>query len=222
MSSLEAMQIGVERALNTEKARGILDLDAPWTPPSHAEGDNNEDGGSEPVPFVAFSHTTETSWIKTARVVLSPWARVTGWKVQFENRSIAHALLTHARENPILCASKMVRVEEWVDSNNGEEEGLGGDDYPQISDATIRVENCPDTASPLTLLNLFSRFDLRMDGGPAVVQWSCRTSDGKVPPTTWLVHFADASWARAALREKQGATIEGRPVTLAQYPKHLL
>jgi hypothetical protein len=123
---------------------------------------------------------------------------------------------------------------------------------PEVSDATIRVENCSDRTSALELLNLFSRYDLRhpprearitdpgvgRDDGPArsaesaweaaasggresasVVRWTGVTSDGKVPPATWLVHFRNAGWARAAIRDVQGATLDGRVLRLARYPR---
>ncbi len=282
MSSLESMLAGITQALEFEKNyRGILDLDAMWDPPLTSketkddDDDDDDENENETIPFLSFTtddegssslnnsiHNNKTNfWINKAKLILSPFGRPTGWKVQLDNRSIVYALLMHAKETPIFCASKQVRIEEYRynddddddDDNNGDHDGqriirrtgkfskywyanlrnginnnnnnnqgnMMDKEYPQISDATIRVENCPDNATPLTLLNLFSRFDLRMDG-PSVVQWDGQTNDGKTPPTTWLVYFADPAWARAALREKQGAQITGCTITLAQYPRQIL
>lgn len=254
LSSLEAMVAGVNRALDEEhRVRGILDLDAVWDP--------DGDGESSSLPFLSFGdgdndgdgNSGGIDWVRKAKVILSPFGRVTGWKVQLENRSVVYALLMHARENPILCASKRIRVQEYRrsddddgtcihDNDNGLRREASGQaaeassdyddmEYPQISDATVRIENCPDYATPLTIMNMFSRFDLRPEendttgggsGSPSIVRWVGKTSDGRVPPATWLVHFADASWARAAVREKQGSRVDGRPITLAQYPKQIL
>jgi len=239
MSSLDAMLAGVRNALNEEKQRGIVDLDAPWDPNEQLLDDNGSAGTALTVPFLSFPDDGEDDrnpgrdvddWVKQAKVILSPFARPTGWKLQFENRSIVYALLVHANETPIYCASKRVRIQQWsdaADDKSGKDDSKYAqqhvyNEYPQLSDATLRVENCPDSATPMTIINLFSRFDLRQDGGPPVVQWSGRTSDGKVPPSTWLVHFADPSWARAALRETQGANVAGRVIRLAQYPRQIL
>lgn len=203
LSSLDAMIRGVSDALDREQGRGMVDLDAAWNP-------NNKD----PLPFLSVPDNSQ--WVKKALIVLSPFGRPTGWKLQLENRSVVHALLSHANETPVVCGHKNVSVRELPKYELNQT-----DNYPQVSDATVRVENCPDSATSLTLLNLFSRYDLRTDG-PSVVQWSGQTSDGKIPPPTWLVYFADAAWARAALRERQGAIVDGRALLLAQYPKQML
>lgn len=203
ISSLDAMLAGMEFAFRVLREHGILDLDAKWNP---------DKAESSPLPILSFPD--DYIPVKKAKVVLSPFGRMTGWKLQFENRSIVHALLAYTKELPIMCASKRVRLRELKDDKRSY-------NYPQVSDATIRVENFPDDATPLKLLNFFSRYDLRQDG-PSIVQWAGQTSDGKVPPTTWLVHFADASWARAAIREKQSSILDGRAITLVQYPRQIL
>jgi len=203
LSSLDAILEGVQKALDAEQERGIIDLDAAW------DAEKNET-----LPFLP---PTSDEWVLKARVILSPFGRPTGWRLLFENRSIVHALLTHAKETPILCAWKRVSIKELPDK----EERSVSLDQPQVTDATIRVENCPAGMNTLTLMHFFSRFDLTMTG-PSIVQWHGKTKDGKVAPRTFLVNFADASWARAALREKQSAVCQGRTLRLAQFPKQIL
>ena len=67
---------------------------------------------------------------------------------------------------------------------------------------------------------MLSRYDLA-PLGPTVVRWEGTTSDGKKPPLMFLVHFADPSWARAAVRAFQSKEIEGQALRLAQYPKQI-
>lgn len=56
--------------------------------------------------------------------------------------------------------------------------------------------------------------------------WKGITPDGKVSSTpTFIIHFANASYARAAIREKQSSTFrlnESMPIRLIQYPKQIL
>lgn len=203
LSSLDAILRGVQTVLDLERARGILDLEGEW----------NSTQSYESLPFLALESNED--WVKEARVMLSPFARPKGWKVRLANRSIVYALLTSAKESGLYCGAKLVKVSELKES-----EILSLEEYPQLSEATVRVENLTEGSTALTVLNLFSRFDLRLDG-PSVVQWVGQTSDGKIPPTTWLVYFADAAWARAAVREKQGTRVDKRTVALAQYPRQL-
>jgi hypothetical protein len=205
LSSLNAILMGVKTALDIEQERGIVDLDASWEP--------EEDGT---IPFLP---TNSEDWVLTAKIILSPFGRPTGWHLCFQNRSIVHALLTHARETPIRCAWKKVGIKQGtgvsaVSSASDPDETL-------VSDATLRVENCSDDTMASTLVRFFSRYDLTQTGS-SVVQWEGITIDGKVAPRTFLVHFADASWARAALREKQSAFLKGKTLRLAQYPKQIL
>jgi hypothetical protein len=206
LSSLNAILMGVKKALDMEQGRGIVDLDAPW--------ETEQDGI---IPFVA---PNSEEWALTAKVILSPFGRPTGWHLRFQNRSIVHALLTHARETPIRCAWKRVGIKEGrgvsVDPSSSSEPNQA-----HVSDATLRIENCSDDTTESVLVRFFSRYDLTQQGA-SVIQWRGETSDGKVAPRTFIVHFADASWARAALREKQSAFLKGKTLRLAQYPKQIL
>ena len=165
--------------------------------------------------------------------------------MQFDNRSIVHALLKHVQDEPITCAWKAVTVTEYHHHHNRSRDGATAvpEDVPpepdtiprdsvlneEISDHTLRVENVP-RVRPSKLVSFFSRYDLQ-----SVRQWHGVTSDGKAaPPSIYLVHFADASWARAALRETQGTYLtqygerlfpdpsRPMPLRLAQFPKQLL
>jgi hypothetical protein len=248
MSSLEAMMMGIHEALQIEQERGIVDLDALWNPavdeslpfmaPSDAGTDNNDGRTNKKY---------NDEWVKAAHLILSPFARPCGWHIRFQNRSITHALLTHARATKISCASHPVTVDECGlrndDTTSGSSDSLKTPHNPRyydVSEATIRIENCPDLVTPLLLLQLFSRYDLRRSG-PPVVEWrpsaSEKSSRGRRAtargtneeaidvPRTFLVHFDDPSWARAAMREKQGYVLKditlpnGSGLRLVPYPK---
>jgi hypothetical protein len=283
-SSLAAVVEGMREAM---ERHGILNLDAPWDPALNALFDDGGRGSGphqttpyrfeEAVPPALPSLPVLTldedfpddSWIVQAQVILSPFARPTGWYVRLANRSLAHALLSAAHETPLVCASRNVKIRPAtpyeIDNNAmpelGEHSGRDGSsssssaadssgtDQEQrrlhrqllhVTDATLRIENCSEKTSLLKLVNLFSRYDLRQippwkakspNGPPpadattiestCIVPWTGRTSDGRAPPTTWLVHFRNASWARAALRELQGASLNGRALLLAQYPQQI-
>jgi hypothetical protein len=294
-SSLQAMVTCMREALDRH---GILDLDAPWDPaldafftgrrmgsgPCGTTGSSSEAAALPTLPVLRLDDDfPDDAWIVQAKVILSPFARPTGWYVQLANRSIAHALLSAARESPLLCASRFVVVRpatlrELLDNNDvavqdsgavygggdsssgiraggassaphTQQRGQSSDEEEQrrlhrqllqVSDSTLRIENCSEKTSLRKLLNLFSRYDLRQippwkkavssngtqSSGTSIestciVPWTGRTSDGKAPPTTWLVHFRNASWARAALRELQGVSLDGRALLLAQYPQQI-
>jgi hypothetical protein len=200
LSSLDAMVMGVTKALKAEQERGIVDLEAVYDPHDSAS-----------VPFLSY----DGRWVKKAHVILSAFGRPMGWHLQFDNRSIVHALLTHARENQVLCAWRKVEVQEF---RGREEEVL--QHFHEISDSTVRIENCPPNVQRLNLVNLLSRYDMK--DGNSIVKWGVEKLEETNVPRTFLVHFADASWARAAVREKQSHMIKGRELRLAQYPKQLL
>lgn len=253
ISSLEAMLTGIQKALDTEEARGMIDLDELWSadqpipclPPQ-----------PQPPPPTTTTHSVaqkekskatnnnintmdgrNDKWVRKAKLILSPFGRPTGWYLQFDNRSVVYALLKHAEETPIQCSWKEVKVQEYIRSVGAKDEPVMHGNLilnEHVSDHTLRVENCPVTISDTSLLNFFSRYDLKF-GREAIQRWHGVTSDGKkCPPTTYLVHFADASWARAALREKQASFISKfgsrmvvdeknpQPLRLVQYPRQML
>lgn len=208
---------GVTAALEEEfkQGGGIIDLDKvffPATPPPVLSATDEE--------FSKTNNDAEHPYVREARLILSPYARPNGWYVRLANRSLAQALLVRDRRDvPLRIASKHVKTKAYVHS--GGNPPFPGS-YPNISDATIRVENCPDGLIKVNFLNFFTRFDLSMEH-ESVVPWSGETPDGKVASSrTYLVQFADASWARAALRELQGAAMSGQAVRLVQFPRQII
>ena len=90
-----------------------------------------------------------------------------------------------------------------------------------VSDSMVRFENCPSAMTEDHLRHMLSRYELTPKGS-TIVKWKGRTSDGRIPPLTFVVRFASPAYARAAVRELQGKLLQGRPMKLIQYPKQLL
>jgi hypothetical protein len=260
VSSLEAVLNGIQHALDIEEANGIVDLDATWneTLPIPILSLSSPDPASTDDMRLISEPTSDESittkphkWVQKAKLIISPFARPTGWYLQFANRSIVYALLRHAQERPIRSTWRPVRIKEYKNrmiERNSDPNKMENDQDPisygnfllndEISDATLRVENCPYNVSEASMLNFFSRYDLKnavgIHNNKPIQRWFGTTEDGKVcPPTTYLVHFADASWARAALREKQGTYMykmgqavisikNPKPLHLVQYPRQIL
>lgn len=214
-TSLEAMTDAIEKVLDEELLRGIVDLDAPfrWHTAAPMLKLSEEDIAARSSSHQQGRHP----YIEEARLILSPYARPTGWYVRLAHRSMAQALLVRSRkDDPLKICYQQVAMREY----KAEEEFKGS--LPVISDATIRVENCPKDLTKLAFLNFFSRFDLSMEH-ESIVQWSGVTPEGRAPSSlTYLVHFSDASWARAAIRERQGAFMSGHQVRLIQYPRQII
>ena len=213
-SSLDSMMDAVQQALDEELLKGIVDLDAPFVPhqtaPMLRETPEAIAAREEPHPHIL-----------EARLIISPFARPTGWYVRLAHRSMAQALRIRAKNGPGLKVSHR-KVEVKQHRPNPKNPVFPGT-YPTISDATIRVENCPSNLTKITFINFFSRYDLSMDHDQSIVHWTGVTPDGREASTdTFLVHFSDPSWARAAVRERQGSSMSGHPVRLIQYPRQLL
>lgn len=230
ISSLQAVIMAIEKALSLEQERGILDLEAELNP---------KNSSAIQLPLMQ-NLDQQQSWVRKALIILSPFGRPSGWRIELPNRSVARALLQHANENGILCASQKLQLSEF-EGEEGETPFGCVDVYDAsiLSDATVRVENCPGGMNPLLLMNLFSRYDLLdISQSSALMKHASKDKEnGKRPiaaieewkgtidgskPNTWLVHFADASWARAAVRERQATVLKGSTLLLAQYPKQLL
>ena len=188
-------------ALDQEQQRGILDLDAPWDPQSE-------------LPFLTIPD--DNDWVEQAHLILSPFARPFGWHLKLANRSIAQALLSFSSEkgNHVYCDVQSVLVKPAPDQAPSHQQ--------HVSEATLRVERCPPDTNTLDVLRIFSRYDLRTTG-PSVVEWRPpHNKKDMYVPLTFLVHFADASWARAAMRERQGHSMKiGNNLVLARYPQQL-
>ena len=223
--SLDFIISAVQNALDQEAAKGIVDLDAPW---NHIQ--------DESVPFCSFDDDDDDAgqieWVKQARVDLSLFARPTSWLLKFQNRSIVHALLTHTKETKIFFPMRGTVTEYHNNNNknNDDEKMTVLNQHYDVSDATLRVEGCSPYTKEIHMINMFSRYDLRpAEKGPPIEEWRPRVvqrDENKrvYVPKIFLVHFEDASWARAALRERQSFRIRegnelGKELTLAQYPK---
>jgi hypothetical protein len=198
----------------------------------------------------------QSSWIKKAYLILSPFARPSGWYVQLPNRSVVYALLTAIQTKPFTVAWKevMVRegpwdgppspqqlslsefmlsqyVEDHRSSNNTTSTKKNSTTIDSsrplsrimpISDATLRVENLPNNTAIPAVRHLFRKYNLA-NGANAVLQWEGYTPDGLRSPTTFLVHFANAASARAALRELQlYRYMEQQRIILVPYPQQYL
>ena len=89
-----------------------------------------------------------------------------------------------------------------------------------LDDSVVRVENCNEQVSERDLLHVFSRYDLK---SPSVVRWLSGGMDvtrNLIP--SFFIRFEDASWARAAVREKQSTVICGKAIRLIQFPRQLI
>ena len=147
-------------------------------------------------------------WIRSARINLSTHGRPNAWKIKFYNRSIANAFLTYCRTHEFLCVWKPVSVSEWQECQE--------DDAIKVSDSMIRVENVSARLTVDHIRHLFRRYDMTREG-PSV-----RVLNEGTQHKLFLVHFADPSWARAAVRELQSVRVGRDFLRLAQYPKQIL
>ena len=142
-----------------------------------------------------------------SHLVLSANGRPAGWRIQFANRSIANAVLRSAKKDPLRCAWKTVSVKELKQETSVP---------PEVDESWIRVENCYPAMTVDHLRHIFRRYDLARDG-PAIQRWESEETGFQM----FLIHFADASWARAAIRELQGVDVKGKALELFQYPKQI-
>jgi hypothetical protein len=192
LSTLDDMVNSINQVLDS--LTGIVDLDAPW-----------KSGGQVTM------LEPPNEWIRSARVTLSSHGRPSSWKIEFHNRSIAHAVLEYARTYGLLCVWKPVDVVALHEPHQKE-----NDNDIEVSDSMIRVENCDDGMTVNHVRHLFRRYDLTREG-PSV-----RVMNEGSQHKIFLVHFADPSWARAAIRELQGLRMRQDFLRLAQYPKQIL
>jgi hypothetical protein len=203
LSSLQAILDGIRNAVLEIQNGSVLNMDAAWDSDSR-----------DTLPVV--ENIDSDAWVQEARLILSPFGRPMGWHIRLPSRSRVFALLKYSQTNPLYCAWKQVKI---VSSNgpNSADDLL----FPKVTDATVRVENCPFDTNAISLIHFFSRFDLTVNG-PPIELWPGKRSNNKQAPLTYIVHFADASWARAAIRELQSSQLKGRTVRLAQFPRQIL
>jgi len=195
MANLDDIVRSVNRVMDEEHDLGIVDLD----------GALQMDGT---LPMVK---NDKEPWVQSAKFVLSAHARPTSWRIEFRNRSIAHAFLQRAETIPFLLVWKPVPVNEWNMSAP-----LVPAPLIMVDDTMIRVENFASDMTIDFVRHLFRRYDLAQNG-PTVVPWECEATSFKL----FVVRFKDPSWARAAVRELQGVEVDNRQLRLAQYPKQI-
>jgi len=135
---------------------------------------------------------------------------------------------------PLKCAWKRVTVTPFdINIDRNRIESQDAMKYG-ISDNVVRVENCSRDSTVDSVMHFFSRYDLsdeRNDNLKAVeqiVKGSEKRHDAiarHVTPSTtnsFLVRFASAADARAAVREKQNVEFMGRRMRLAQYSRQII
>jgi hypothetical protein len=192
MSSLDDIVRSISRVMDEELELGIVDLD----------GELRANGT---LPMVSKSG----DWVQSATFILSAHARPTSWRIEFENRSIAHAFLQRAKTSPFVLVWKPVPVIEYKPPLL--------EPLFEVDDSMIRVENFTDCTTIDSMRHLFRRYDL-LPSGPTVVPWVSEQTGF----TVFIVKFADPSWARAAVRELQGVEVNQVALRLAQYPKQMV
>ncbi|KAL3930447.1 MAG: hypothetical protein SGBAC_011763 [Bacillariaceae sp.] len=193
---------------------GIVDLEAPWNPVEEAA-----------VPTLSLDPwMTEDGplrLVEAAHVVISPYGRPNGWYLKFPNRSLANALLSRAQQEHFHMAWKVVQLSQHqYDPDREQEQDYAYQNGLVVDDSMVRVENCPPGMRDEDIQLRLSRFDLAPEG-KTVIHWKGRTNDGKRAPLMFVVRFASAAWARAAIREMQGLRVNGKSIKMIQYPNQL-
>ena len=193
LSTLADVLQSVNEVMDAQAEGGIVDLDAVWK------------GGGQ---VTMLESDSSQEWVRSAHLGLSSQGRPNAWRIQFSNRSVAHAFLEYSRASQFRCAWKPVKVEQWEEQQSKEP--------LEVSDSVIRVENAGDGVTVDNIRHLFRRYDLTREGQ------SVRVFNENMSSKLFLVHFADASWARAAVRELQGVRVQQNFLRLAQYPRQLI
>lgn len=206
--SLEEVISSVSTILMEEEYKGIIDLEAEWNPVQDPQ-----------VPTLRFDDPRPL--IEAAHVVLSPFGRPNGWNIKFANRSLANSILDRAKDEHLRVAWKVVQMKEYHYSKEKEE----AEDYAlanglHLDDSHVRIENCHSDLDSEYIRYMLSRYDLAFSG-TTIVEWKAKTNDGKVAPLMFVIRFADAAWARAAVRELQGTRLNAKNVRFVQYPNQL-
>ena len=205
-----------------EEKQGIVDLDALWNPLQDEKvptltslgGGEGGEGGED-------GEDNNNNMIQAAHVVISPFGRPNGWFLKLASRSLVNAILTRGQEEHIRVAWKLVSVTEYQYSKEKEmrDDPAHANNGLVVDDSMVRFENCPSNMNSQALRHLLSRFELETKG-ETVIRWRGKTNDGKIAPLMFVVRFADAAWARAAVRELQSSKLDGvNKLKLVQYPK---
>ena len=204
--------------------------------------EHRESSGADKMVNLPEESTVSSPWIRKCKLKISLTGRPCGWLIQLADTSIARALLKHETIR-VRCGWKSVNIRPLSSKEVAKSDRFMVRCGQPITNATVRVEDCPMYVSEYDLLKLFSRFDLAdSNRQEAVEQWDAAPEilSGKKNPNgiptskTFLVHFASAAWARAAIREFQGTTFPPKkfshhpevsyspPIIMMQYPKQIL
>ena len=192
---------------------GIVDLEAPWNPV--------EEGSVPTLSLDPWMTDDGPRLVEAAHVVISPFGRPNGWYLKFPNRSLANALLSRSQQEHFHMAWKVVHLKEHrYDPAREREEDHAYLNGLAIDDSMVRFENCPPGMRDEDVQLRLSRFDLAPEG-KTVIHWKGWTNDGKRSPLMFVVRFASAAWARAAVREMQGLRVNGKSIKMIQYPNQI-
>jgi hypothetical protein len=215
IGSLDQIIQSTEQWLRLEEEKGIIDLDAEWNPVNDAQ-----------VPLISLEDLAEnqTPMIEAAHVVLSPFGRPNGWHIKLANRSLVYSILARGQQGHLRVGWKVVQVGEYhfsKERHEREDPAFAENDGLLVDNSMVRIENCPPDMESEYVRYILSRYDLAYQGN-TVLRWKGKTNDGKVAPLMYIVRFASASWARAAVRELQSTVFNGgKKVKLIQYPKQI-
>jgi hypothetical protein len=247
--SLDSMLTTFQNLLDLERQRGIVDLDALWDPAEQPtvpllqwdDGQPNPASSSSSSSWVQAAHLLlspfgrPTGWhlkFQNRSIVNAILSHAQehpiydAWKVI----QVSEATMIPVAPRPPASSSLSSHPHDMghmspaaaratIHTTNLAATPIVGPDLV-VTDSMIRVENCPPTLTAETLTLMMSRYDLTTIG-PTVSEWKGETLDGKVAPLMFVVHFADPSWARAAVRDLQATNLDGKALTFAQYPRQL-
>lgn len=163
-----------------------------------------------------------------ARMILSRMKRPAGWFVRFEHPAVASCLVNITSSQPLIVGWKPASV---MFSYRPQTSNPAFHEAFQLDDSVLRVEGVHRGASEANLRTFFQNHRLADErfGNPAIQKVIAATDGNHIfrkpnQPiySTFWVRFEDASWARAAVRERQGVLIFGHRVSLIQYPRQLI
>ena len=223
VGSLNSMLNSMNRLLMEENQKGIIDLDAEWNPfvEAHVPLISLDDYLSSSLS--SSSSTPATPLIEAAHVILSPFGRPAGWRLKLANRSLVYAILARGEQQALRVGWKVVTMEEYHYSEQRERQedpAFTHNGGLIVDDTMVRIENCPPDMDANYVRYMVSRYQLAHEGN-TVLEWRGTTNDGKVAPLMFIVRFASAAWARAAIRECQATVVNEKTIKLVQYPKQI-
>lgn len=231
--SLDQVLNSIEQILREEEQKGIIDLDAEWNPvqdpqvPLLVLDDILQQSQDQTKPT---GRSGVAALVEAAHVVLSPFGRPNGWHLKLPNRSLVYSLVDRSQQQQqqqqkqgVRIGWKLVTVHEYQyskEKHQKEDPAFARNNGLIVDDTMVRIENCPPTMNMVHVRHMVSRYELAHHG-TTVLQWKGMTTDGKLAPLTFIVRFASASWARAAVRDLQSTDYMGQLLRIVQYPKQI-